>query len=247
MQRAFIYGSCVTRDGVDLWSEYGLEMAGYVARQSLISAMAPARTSEFRTDSIPSAFQKRMADGDIRGNVLAKLVTDASSYDAILWDITDERLGVYRVPSGGFVSRVVDYTAGIYRGSEPLGAPVRIGSDAHRSLWLHALDTFAQRLEDAGVKQRLVLNALPWATLDEAGEPVSVQGIEPHTFNSVLEEYAEAARQRGIRVARTDPSRVRQATTHQWGPAPFHYAADTYRASLEAITAALPTATDDGA
>lgn len=239
MQRAFIYGSCVTRDGVDMWQDYGLEMVGYVARQSLISATAPARTSEFRTESIQSAFQKRMAEGDIRGNVVPKLVSDPASYDVILWDITDERLGVYQVPSGGYVSRVVDYGAGIYRGQAPLTAPVRVGTNAHRDLWLHALDDFLEQLDDAGVKERLILNALPWATEDEAGQPTGTAGADPHAFNAVLSEYSQEVEERGIRVARPNPKRVLQATTHQWGPAPFHYTMDTYRASLEAITAIM--------
>jgi hypothetical protein len=239
MQRAFIYGSCVTRDGVDLWPDYGLEMAGYVARQSLISATAPARPGDFRTDSIASPFQKRMADGDIRGNVIAKLASDTSAYDVILWDITDERLGVYRVPSGGYVSRVVDYTTGIYQGSAPLQTPIKIGSEAHRSLWLASLDRFIAQLDEAGVTDRLVLNALPWATHDETGQPVTTASADADAFNAVLSEYAKEVENRGIRVAHTDAARAVQATTHQWGPAPFHYARDTYHASLQAITAVL--------
>lgn len=239
MQRVFIYGSCVTRDGVELWPDHGLEMAGYVARQSLISATAPAQHREFRTEAIASAFQRRMAEGDIRGNVLDKLTTEVDDYDVILWDITDERLGVYRVPSGGYVSRVVDYKGGIYRGTQALDGPVKIGSDAHRTLWLAALDKFLDRLDQLGVKDRLVLNALPWATKDASGDAVAASAIDPHVYNAILDDYSAEVENRGVKVARTDLARVWQDNDHKWGAAPFHYVDDTYRASLEALARVL--------
>ena len=237
MQRVFIYGSCVTRDGVEYWPDYDLEMSGYVARQSLISATAPARPGEFNTAAISSPFQKRMAEGDIVGNVINKLTADPTAYDIILWDITDERLGVYRVPSGGYVSRVVDYGGGIYRGTERLGTPIRVGSEAHRELWLASLDRFAARLEQAGIKERVILNALPWALRDEDGNPTSNRSVDPRSFNQVLQDYGAEVERRGIRVAYADPDRVVQASAHKWGPAPFHYTPDTYLASLEAVSA----------
>jgi len=235
MQRVWIYGSCVTRDGVDFWSEYALEMAGYTARQSLISTTAPADPRDFDTSAIPSAFQRRMAEGDIVGDVVKKLVANADSYDAIVWDVTDERLGVYRIPSGGYVSRVVDYSNGIYRGARPLSTPIRIGSSDHKRLWESALTVFLNDLEAAGVRDRLILNALPWATHDEGGRSTTGHPSNPILFNSVLTEYADLAERRGVRVARTDPARVVQADEHQWGSAPFHYTPDTYHASLEAV------------
>lgn len=239
MHRVFIYGSCVTRDGVEYWPEYGLEMTGYIARQSLISATAPARSSDFNTAAIASPFQRRMADGDIVGSVIGKLTADRDAYDVILWDITDERLGVYRVPTGGYVSRVVDYEAGIYRGVEKLGGPVRVGSATHRELWLRALDKFVGRLELAGLKDRVVLNALPWATKDEDGSETSTNNIDPRAFNALLEDYSAEVERRGIRVAHPDPARVLQASTHKWGAAPFHYVPDSYHASLQAVSALL--------
>lgn len=239
MYRVFIYGSCVTRDGVDQWDDYGLELATYVARQSLISAVSPATPQYFNTSQIASPFQKRMADGDIRGDVIAKLTADANSYDLILWDITDERLGVYGVPSGGYVSRVVDYSKGIYGGQERLRGPIRLGTPEHRALWMRSLEQFANRLEKAQIADRLILNALPWAMTDEAGRPGGSSTADPEAFNAVLDDYSAAAQAYGIRVARTDPRRVVQAHEHQWGPAPFHYTPDTYRASLEAIAAVL--------
>ncbi|MBM7466755.1 DUF6270 domain-containing protein [Microbacterium esteraromaticum] len=239
MQRVFIYGSCVTRDGVELWPDYGLELAGYVARQSLISAVAPSRPNDFDTSTISSPFQRRMAEGDIRGNVVAKLTSNPDDIDLILWDLTDERLGVYRVPSGGYVSRVVDYTTGIYKGRPALDTPIRIGTNEHRTLWEQALVEFLASLENSRVRDRLVLNAMPWALHDEEGASTRTTANDPEAFNAVLAEYSAIAERHGVRIARPDVQRIRGAREHQWGAAPFHYTQDSYRASLDAILQVL--------
>lgn len=38
MRRVFIYGGCTSRDAVDHYEDFGLELQSYIARQSLISA-----------------------------------------------------------------------------------------------------------------------------------------------------------------------------------------------------------------
>ncbi|MEV7618608.1 DUF6270 domain-containing protein [Microbacterium sp. NPDC089321] len=239
MQRVFIYGSCVTRDGVELWPDYGMELAGYVARQSLISATAPSRSKDFDTSTISSPFQRRMAEGDIRGNAVAKLTSNSDDLDLIIWDLTDERLGVYRVPSGGYVSRVVDYTTGIYRGQAALNTPIRIGTAEHRTLWEQALVEFLASLESSGTRDRLILNAIPWALRDEEGASTKTAANDPEAFNAVLAEYSAIAERHGVRVARPDVRRILSAREHQWGAAPFHYTQDSYRASLDAILEVL--------
>ena len=56
--RVFIYGSCVTRDAVEHWKDDERRVVGYVARQSLISALSPPGDAEqFRLSAIESPFQ----------------------------------------------------------------------------------------------------------------------------------------------------------------------------------------------
>lgn len=56
MKKVFIYDSCVTRDAVPQFQNFGLEMVGYVARQSLISAFSKADISKFDLRKISSSF-----------------------------------------------------------------------------------------------------------------------------------------------------------------------------------------------
>lgn len=233
-KRAFIYGSCVTRDGVDLWPEYGLELAGYIARQSLISAYAPADPHHFKTGSIPSSFQRRMAEGDIRGNLRTALADQADRLDALIWDLTDERLGVILVPSGGVVTRVVRYDRGIYVGPGRLDKRMALGESQHLEMWGRALDHFLCDLEALGLRSRTIVNATPWSESFADGAPT---GGDPSAaeFNTALAPYLELVRARGLRVATPEPASVRAEPDHKWGPAPFHYTTTSYRAALEQI------------
>ncbi len=108
--RVLIYGSCVTRDAVEFWDAEQLEMAGYVARQSLISAAAPPSDAEqFRLSQISSSFQRRMLRGDVESSLLPTLEECRDDYDVILWDLTDERNGVQQLPDGGWVTRLRNF------------------------------------------------------------------------------------------------------------------------------------------
>ncbi|MFD7021962.1 DUF6270 domain-containing protein [Promicromonospora sukumoe] len=231
--RVYIYGSCVTRDGVDFWEQYGMELVGYTARQSLISVSQPARRDLFDTSQIASSFQRRMAEADIAGNVGDQLVAKADSYDLVLWDLTDERLGVVEVPEGGVVSRVVPYEKGIYLGEGRLGVPTRLGDAAHSRRWRDAASRFVARLNEAGVADRIVVNATPWAEHDESGAVLSSGVPAPKIFNDLMVDYYGYLRSLGLRVAEVDASRAIARVDHKWGLAPFHYVDDTYRASIE--------------
>jgi len=224
-----IYGSCVSRDGVEFWAEHGLELTGYVARQTLISAYAPADLSRFRLDEITSAFQRRMAGYDIEG-ALARIVEEQRSVmDLLLWDLTDERLGVVKIPGGGWVSKVVPYHKGIFAGPGRLGETLRIGESEHLRAWKTAADRFLDDLGRLGLRERVVVNDTRWAVVDETGARMGPSGgLQPEQYNEIIERYLEHLAARGI-VAIHVPQEVTVARSdHKWGPAPFHYVDTVY-------------------
>ncbi|MDO5500664.1 MAG: DUF6270 domain-containing protein [Propionibacteriaceae bacterium] len=234
MRRVFIYGSCVTRDGEHLFAEHGLEMAGYVARQSLISAFRPATLSEYNLSKIASSFQRRMTRGDIEGNLRFEIQRARS--DLIIWDICDERLGVKKAHTGGMVTHIRDHVAeGIHRG--PFGPVIRFGTDEHYRLWVRGLQELLAAAGRYGLTERIVLNATPWALVDDTGKDL---GDRPRRFNDAAQRYFSAAQGAGVTVARVAQEAAVASTTHKWGPAPFHYIENTYRAQLAAIIASAP-------
>lgn len=237
MKRVFIYGSCTSRDAVHFYGDYGLELCQYVARQSLISAFRPSDISDFVIPEDQPSFQKRMFDWDIRGLLPRKLREAASKTDVVIWDLTDERLGVWKVASGGMVTRNNNVAT---RNSSILDGHYAFGTEAHMRQWRWALGRFVALLDDLELRKKIILNATPWALRDVQGRPfVSESSIDPVWFNQAMEQYLELVEQHGISVARVPVEHVRSDPNHKWGPAYFHYAQETYQAQLREIVKLL--------
>lgn len=236
--RVFIYGSCVTRDAVEFWDPEQFEMSGYVARQSLISAMAPASDVEgFRLSQIDSSFQRRMMRGDIESSLLSTLESTKDDYDVLLWDLTDERNGVQQLPDGGWITRLRNFQKEqLVRGK--LGAILTPAEGEHSKMWNRALDSFLSSLDSIGVLDRLVLNDTRWATADDAGVPFSDQEtfLNPH-----LARMSRSIQAAGVPAAAPDPASVVASTNHKWDRAPFHYVEATYHSMTSSVQALAPT------
>ncbi|RWZ83773.1 DUF6270 domain-containing protein [Glutamicibacter sp. HZAU] len=237
MTRVFIYGSCVTRDSVTWFKDYGLEMVGYVARQSLISAYRPSNSSEYDFSAIKSNFQSRMCKGDVEGNLRFEI--QRSAPDVIFWDLCDERLGVRIVKSGGMVTQSRNHVAeGLHPG--PFGRALLFGADDHFELWNRGLKQFMSTLDRLGLSDRLYLNATPWAMKDEFGNEQSALAKRAKDFNSKAERYLNLAGEKGAQVVRTrQDDAVSQSVGHKWGAAPFHYTEGTYKAMLSNLRDAM--------
>lgn len=231
MQKAFIYGSCVTRDAEPWFNHSGLELAGYVARHSLISATHPAGARGYDFSRIKSAFQRRMTQGDVTSHLRTQI--ERNSPDLIVWDLCDERHGVRPAPGGGMVTSIRNHVKeGIHPG--PFGPIIPFGTEEHFSLWKAELPVLLGMLNEIGLADSIFLNATPWAVFDDAGADL---GDAPRQFNSAAERYIDAAGTAGVHVARVTQEAAVASTHHKWGPAPFHYVDDTYRAQLTEITA----------
>lgn len=237
--RVFIYGSCVTRDAVDFWEESELRLGGYVARQSLLSAMAaPGDPEIFRLSQIDSSFQRRMFRGDVESSLIPTLRENKGKFDLILWDLTDERNGVQRLPGGGLVTRMPNLSRPSISRVQ-LGDVIGVDADEHFGLWNQALDAFLGRLADEGLLDRLVLNDSRWATVDDAGHAFD-QG---ETFlNPTLERMSRVVRAAAVSVITPDASTCVGKVEHKWGRAPFHYVDDAYRS----MTAGLMGLVNEG-
>jgi hypothetical protein len=230
VQKIFIHGSCVTRDGVDWWPEFGFELDGYVARQSLISSQSriDVQSVDFNFESIPSSFAKRMAKGDVAGNLGSQIAN--LNPDVIVWDLCDERSGVIQLPSNGFITGNV-----VYKSSPIAGRQIGMGTDEHFELWKQALDQFLSSVP--GI--RVIANATPWAVVTDHGNPVNGDSSKAENFNRMAERYYSEIDKRGLEVIRFDQSKAIARSDHKWGEAPFHYVDGTYREMLVQLKALL--------
>lgn len=236
--RTFIYGSCVSRDTFEYLDD-SFVLVDYVARQSLISAMTPPWAGDAPRPQFTSTFQQRMLRGDKNSNLLRRIRrTGADNIDLILWDITDERLGVWCGPEGSHLTRSVE----LLRTDAPerLSATyplTEFGTPAHLAAWLRALHTFAGDIEALGLTAKVFPVLVPWAERNETGgrTPTSF-GIDAHDFNALALPYV-AAIEHYFPAAQKMTLAPHADSDHQWSEAPFHYAPAVYRDLAHTISA----------
>jgi serine O-acetyltransferase len=246
--RLFVYGSCVARDTFELLPETRFSLARYVARQSLVSAYAPVPDAGERLDT-DATFGERMVAEDRASSLLPLLAQEADRVAGVIWDLTDERLGVYRV-GDGYVTRSVDLIASGHDAT--LAAQHRLvefGTQEHLALWVDALERFVADLRTLELLDRTLLFAVPWAERTTSGARTGRSlTFDAETANALFAPYYDAARTHGVAVHALPVAAVRADPQHRWGEAPFHYDEGTYRTlgrTIEARLAPVPVPVPD--
>lgn len=244
----FIYGSCVSRDTFEYLDADRYRLVSYVARQSLISTFAGSRDPAYPLELLGSPFQRRMASWDALGAAVTVLRRHLADTEILLWDLFDERLGVH-VHGDGVVTRSVEMVS-VETAHGPLsaGRHVAFGTAEHLELFADSADRFGRRLQEVGLGGRVILLAPPWATVsDHDGATPPSFGLEAVDANAALAPYLSIARERvTTRIVTLPPAQVRGASAHRWGPAPFHYSAETYAALARGIEAEIDAITEGG-
>ncbi|WP_157598474.1 DUF6270 domain-containing protein [Phycicoccus sp. Root101] len=247
--RVLIAGSCVSRDTFAFLDPMEFALSEYVARQSLVSAFAGPSEPVIDSAVLPSRFQQRVLLADAAASLPEVVTQAADSVDLVLWDLVDERLGVHRHVDGGLTTDSVEIRS-ILGETVPDGVQrLPFGSPEHLSLFRESLEGWRELLERTGLLDRTVLLAPLWAMTTDEGEVVPESfGAGADEGNALTEPYIEAAvRVLGVPVlGRTGPD-PHAGTTHQWGPAPFHYDDDTYLRLSDEVVAAVRKAHGSGA
>lgn len=238
-KNVMIYGSCVSRDAfAELGAGYTL--LGYVARQSMISALSRP-TDLLEGDALGSAFQNRSLAGDLKSNLLPMLRRYAADIDVLVIDLTDERLGVIRLPDGSFVTRSAEL------GSSGRLAKVRgtrrnidAATQDHWTLWESAATRLFGALTTLGLREKTVVLNTPWAQKTDSGDAVdSFRGLNSDVeLNAYFAECCAHIKTLDY-VVLTLPEELRVAhSRHKWGPAPYHFAPEANSWIAEQMKAA---------
>ncbi|WP_144794994.1 DUF6270 domain-containing protein [Kocuria palustris] len=219
--RAFIYGSCVTRDAFALDGAPGL--SDYFARTPLVSAFgrAPAELpASMDLEAIPSAFQKRMVDRDVR-KTLPPTLRDLDPEVLVIIDLIDERIPVARVSGGILACSSEAARAGFAPQRE---AQISIGRPGFITAWNQAAAELVEALEG----RRVVLNKAYWATHDDTGQDLQERfPIELHN-RTLKHMYTTLERSLGCAVIEYPDDLLVADSTHRWGLSPFHYTRPFY-------------------
>lgn len=234
----FLYGSCVSRDLQEMASAVFYRRA-YVARQSLISATTPPYVFSGES-TLDSAWQHRMVLGDLESNLLTRLAEDGPRSDLVVWDLTDERLGVQPLGDGSYGTITPDsLRSGILDAFKAHGEPVPFGTFEHRKLWTQGLGRFVSLLDALGLRERIFVLAPQWAGLDDEGHELAREGgLSPEEWAGAFAPYVRELEEAEIPVLALPTSLRRTHAGHRWGKAPYHYVDEAYRhwaASIEGI------------
>ncbi|GAA3596471.1 DUF6270 domain-containing protein [Agrococcus terreus] len=235
--RILVYGSCVARDTVEFAESAGVDLVGYIARQSLLSAGSDASEHLPRELGVPSKFQARMIRADFAGTLLERLATDGTETDAIIWDLADERHGVHRFADSSFVTRSIDtIKADAVVEAVDAAEHLAFGTDEHFALWSQRVEAFEQFLREHDLLDRLVVLEVPWAVRTTEGKPSPwSMGVRAKDANALYRRYYDLLRRRGHRMVTLRDDQVLADPSHRWGLAPFHYSPDAYREILRQL------------
>lgn len=234
--RVVIYGSCVSRDTFDFLDRNHFQLDRYIARQSLISAYAEATPlNEMDIEPLSSDFQKRTIRDDFRSSLHQDLLTFGHNADVVLWDLTDERYGVWDLGGGQYITRSIElFASGIDQRLMKTARLVPFGSADHLQLWTDALGKFSNSILSADLRLAPILINPPWATFDQRGRLVrGTHGLHPRSANQMFRVYARRAA--GISTHTISSRWPLTNSGHQWGRAPYHYTDRTYRRMAKEI------------
>lgn len=223
-----IFGSCVTRDAFAFTEDPRFRLDQYFARSSLASAFGRGPFSEVRTETIESAFQRRIVEWDLR-KTFARTLSE-QTYDWIIIDLIDERFDLVRDRSGAVATCSNEYQKAEVLSGVSLET-IRSGSDSFMDLWAEGWSRFVEMVDGTCGRDAIVLHKAYWAETTEHGEPFRGQTSESIArANAVLDRMyaiieADLPPDNALAVPRGS---IRGASEHKWGRSPFHYTDDYY-------------------
>lgn len=237
-----LVGSCVSRDLIE-YADHEVSVVGYHARQSLISAFSAGTTAPAEVASLASPFQRRQLEADFESRLPEQVRASAGGADLLVWDLVDERGGVFVHPDGVVTTDTIEWRRLHPHGGPPPGARrVAFGSDEHRVLFREALRSWRALLEETGLLQRTVLLAPRWADRTTSGQPVPPSfGMSAAEGSRIQAEYVEMVREIvGVTVLGDDLVTA-AGDDHRWGPAAFHFDDETERRLASSVLGRLTT------
>lgn len=236
MPKVFIYGSCVGGDTANVFPS-NWDRPTYVARQSIISAAFGATPVEGEIE-LTSAFQRSMLEGDIEATAFPRLRQELPTHDALILDIVDERLGVYELAPGKYLTRSMELISSKLIGKQSV-APrlIEFGSDEHYGLWTRSVDMLVDVVKQSEIPVFAVLP--PWSKKSIQGEDLTWHSVSVDLMNNKYARYNEYLVQCDFTVVTVPDEEALGDAEHKWGLAPFHYTDSVYESLRDQILAGV--------
>lgn len=232
--KAFIIGSCVSRDAWELGGACDFDISDYVARTSLASSFA--RPYELPTEfSCKSDWQRRMLEIDCGKNLEGMI--RSSDFDIILVDFIDERFELLEKDGSVATSSVAYQGASLGQQAIEQGYQVLPNNDPRRnSMWARGWQDLCRIALETNPHCTIVMNQVQWGY--HPSLPAWLTPEKTEEANRILRNFyhiAERISGNNLVSIKYDTSLFTPDDNHKWGMAPFHYTQPFYQHTISKL------------
>lgn len=234
--KIFLLGSCVSRDSLNFGKTGEFQIEEYIARSSLASIFSEIPFDDIFSKRLESKFQQNLVNIDISKRAVQLI--EQSDADLYLIDLIDERFDLLETAPEKRCT-----ISGEFRNTGALkdianAKIIRSGSEDFFKRWEKGFVSLLRILEKANKLDKIRINKVYWQSEMENGEQYKSPSkdvinkanetlskmysfIEKHLSHSHFFTY--------------DDNEMKGASTHKWGPAPFHYIDEFYLSTIRKI------------
>ncbi|WP_269755795.1 DUF6270 domain-containing protein [Alteromonas sp. KC14] len=228
MKNIRILGSCVTRDALEITTDF--KLIDYTARTSLASLATTSRKDPILINNIKSTFQKRMVERDMTKQFWQSL--EKSQNDIIVIDLIDDRFNLRLFDDGSAHTISSEYKIAMKSQSQN-GRIVKSSSGEFKSLWETGLRRLKRHCDELKLNKIFVNCAFYQPTGDHSIDS-SINIAEKNQY--LREAYLKLEGVFGRQAMIEYPEEVIKADVdHKWGVAPFHFTMETYKFFLSEL------------
>lgn len=243
IMNVLIFGSCVSRDILShsAKSKSSLVLVDYFARSSFASLVARSAGEVVISylDRIPSAFQRRMVERDLKKSFLTSI--EDLDFDCLLVDFIDERFNVWFGADGTVCTLSSEFVQTGFLDEIGGGRVVFSGSDEFWENWLLGWSAFVNKLRSVNKLDKIIINKVFWSKNTVGGRAFGRAYSERRIFeaNEFLEKIYARVEQDipNCQFVMFSNDQLRAADVHKWGLSPFHYVDEYYEVALGKIIA----------
>lgn len=236
--KIFIFGSCVSRDFLEISGTRKFSLENYYARSSLASISSEPLRDDRLVRRIESKWQRSMVKRDLGKNVIDDIIN--SEFDIFLIDLIDERFNLAECNSK-YCTISTEYKKYQVKGKYKT---IPFDSDKKIELWKKGFEKLFKVLEEKGAVDKIRISRVYWAENDERGEsfPDSVLSYIKKNNNMLEKMYSHMSKFININQFIDYPKYLLvSSSTHKWGLQPFHYIDDFYHYTNNSLSLAIKT------
>lgn len=232
----FIFGSCVSRDFIEITDAKNIKLVDYYARSSFASIGGEPIEDDNLLERIDSNWQRAMVARDLGKDIFHSI--SKNNYDILLIDLIDERFNLARV-DGSFCTVSTEYKK--YQDSSRYKI-VPFDSDEKFELWKEGFRNFIGRLEKVDAIKKIRVSRVFWSEAIEGGDHF----VEPNISyikrnNEMLRKmYSYMSSFINVNQFIDYPENILvSASTHKWGVEPFHYVNELYHYTKKSLEVSI--------